>query len=438
MDKRSKELGAILLTNLVLNTEVLSRGNRKSVDVLDSYNALDNLSANKLYSRLLAGAKFAGMGNSQKRDFLLAPQSVEDGKLDTLYSKRMKEFVMQAHKRSCDSLGVGETKIVYCDFKANPALDEDFFSVYDFNNGNIFINNNISYEKQTPSYFLEELNTRTRSHSISRNIFKAIQSPDSLGDKEYFLALMTALKCYLYQYVKTSFDKETTNSVTLLDYATPEKVESVLYGFKGAREDLQKAGLYGGEIRDKLREGEGDFYELLQKSLLEECLRNHEDMIDNFKGSPLNEQSGNLLFTILKGLEMNLASNYYNSLGAKMEKGQDVTSYLDKLQKEKLKSFGIDATDEELDEIARMNYDIEENGEFDDVMAEDDEYQNSHDDIMDVEEELREIDDELSEIEEIEEYNEFDNVLPKEGKINEVKDIPFRKFKQQEAERNME
>lgn len=428
MDKRSKELGAILLTNLVLNTKNLSRLNSRKMDSLSEGRFIEELSPNNLYSRLLASIKFDELSEDEKRKFLfLRKDTPVDDKEN--YNKIMKSFVREAHKRTCGALGVDETRIVYCDFKENPALYSTFASVYDYNNGNIYVNSGLDYSKKSPSSFLEEINTRTRSHSIHKNIIYAIESPDALSDKDYFLALMTALKYYLYEYAKTSFDAQTYDTMLALDYCTPESVEAVGYGFSQTRRQLQLAGLYGGKIQEGLRQTEKDFYDLLQDELLDEMLANHEDMIDNFVHSELNERSGGLLGTILKGLEKQLASGYYNSLGAEMGKGQDVTSYLDKLQEEKLKKLGIDVDSEEWKNVMEMQKFQEESEEFEESFEEknDEEFLDENFDEA-VEDDEEEPDNEP-------EMNIFRNVLPLEGKIDKLSKLPFESETEKEQEK---
>lgn len=433
MDKRSKELGAILLTNLVLNTQNLSRLNNRKMDLLGGGKFIEELSPNNLYSRLLASTKFDELSEDEKRKFLfLRKDAAVDDKEN--YNKIMKSFVKEAHKRTCGSLGVDETKIVYCDFRENPALYSTFASVYDYNNGNIYINSGLDYSKKSPSSFLEEINTRTRSHSIHKNIICAIENPDALSDKDYFLVLMTALKHYLYEYAKKSFDAQTYDTMLVLDYCTPESVEAVGYGFSQSRKQLQLAGLYGGEIRENLRQTEKDFYDLLQGELLDEMLANHEDMIDNFVHSELNERSGGLLGTILKGLEKQLASGYYNSLGAEMGKGEDVTSYLDKLQEEKLKNLGIDVDSDEWKEVMEMQKLQEESEGFDESFEDEDGEEFLDEELEEADEAEEEFDIDEEESNREPNLNKFRNVLPLEGKIDKLSKLPF----EEEVEREQE
>lgn len=434
MDKRSKELGAILLTNLVLNTKNLSRLNGRKMDSLSEGRFIEELSPKNLYSRLLVSTKIDELSEDEKRKFLFLRKDMPvDDKSN--YNKIMKSFVREAHKRTCGALGVDETKIVYCDFKENLALISTFASVYDYNNGNIYINKGLDYSKKNPSSFLEEINTRTRSHSIHKNIICAIENPDALSDKDYFLALMTALKHYLYEYAKTSLDRQTYDTMLTLDYCTPEAVESVIYGFLQTRKQLQLAGLYGGKVQEELRQLEKDMYNLLQDELLDELLRNHEDMIDNFVHSDLNKRSGGLLGTILKGLEKQLASGYYNSLGAEMEKGKDVTSYLDKLQDEKLKKLGIDVDSEEWKNVMEMQKFQEESEGFEEGFEDEDGEEFLDEELEETNEAEEEFDVDEEEPNSEPNLNKFRNVLPLEGKIDKLSKLPFENGTEEEQEK---
>lgn len=431
MDKRSRELGAILLTNLVINSETLSRLSNKRVDSFCTNIFFEKLDPRNLYARLLTNVEVDKLSDDEKRRYLFAGKDVDINNKG-LQNRITKELVKEAHKRTCDSLGVGETRIIYCDFNENPAFDASFCSVYDYSNGNIYFNNKQDYSKKSPSYFLEEINTRTRSHAIHKNIEMAITDPESLNDKDYFVALMTALKHYIYEYAKRDFDKTTVMGIMSLDHATPEAVDSVIYGFSQTRKQLKLAGLYGGEIKEGLRTTEKDMYELLQRELLDTMICGHEDMIDLFEHSPLNEQSGGLLGTILKGLEKQLASGYYNSLGASMERGQDVTDYLDQLQKEHLRHLGKD--EEEIEQLLNgsmtQNNMLEENFEMFEESF-DEEFGEMEESEFDEEEREREMDEDMDEDIDEEPFNPFRNVLPKDEKEDNVSGLFERKQTEQ-------
>lgn len=423
MDKKSRELGAILLTNLVLNSETLSRLANKRVDSFCANVFFEKLDPKNLYARLLTNVDFEKLSGDEKRKYLFADR---DANVDDkgFQRKVTKEFVKEAHKRTCDVLGVDTTRIVYLDFKDNSELDPNYCSVYDYSNGNIYINSGLDFSQKSPSYFLEELNTRTRSHAIHKNIMTAIKDPEALSDNDYFVALMTALKHYVYEYAKRDFDKSLTMGILSFDYATPEAVDSVIYGFSQTKRQLKLSGLYGGETKDKLRTAEKYMYDLLQSELLDTMLCGHEDMIDNFVVSPLNEQSGGLLGTILKGLEVQLASGYFNSLGANMKKGQDVTAYIDQLQREHLEHLGKDEDEiEQLMNVSMLQNDMSEDGL--DEEFEEEPYEEEYEELEESEfdnEEYEELEESEFDNEEFDEepFNPFRNVLPKDEKEDNV------------------
>jgi len=99
-----------------------------------------------------------------------------------------------------------------------------------------------------------------------------------------------------------------------------------------------------------------------------------------------------------------------------MEEGQSITSYIDDLEKDMFEEYGIEPpTEEELNEFADSDdYLIQEEKE---ALR-----QSSIDDENSLHEEFLEEEDEE---EDMPSYRKMDNVLPNEGKIDEIKILPF-------------
>ena len=91
----------------------------------------------------------------------------------------------------------------------------------------------IETEKQKPYYkeLARFINSEYREHTIypaKENIFKALTDPQSLSDREYFLALSTAIKTYVYQDLKENAYQQYLIEIGV-DYSTPAYIEQVLW-----------------------------------------------------------------------------------------------------------------------------------------------------------------------------------------------------------------
>ena len=412
---KNKGLGSILLLNLVLNTKGLSSlYDMKDVEKGEA-TMFAGIPAYDLYPRLMSDIDFDALSEPEKTRFLfLKPDKAPFVDKKELHDYEMQVFAKEAHNRSSASLKVPKTNVIFCDFTQNPMMDPTNWVLYDCVNDNIYINLDKDYSIARPSYLMENINAATRQHSIYHNIFRAMSDPDSLTDREYFLALSTAVKAYVYQDLREN-DPEAYRIQIAADYSTPSNIEEVVYGFAKTRADYQAAGLYGGELRDALRRNEETYYDYLENELLANSLVNLEDIFAYFVQSPLNQSSDNLLGAILITLEKELTASFYNSLGADMRVGQTISSYIDELEEDMFDRYGVaPPTDEELDEFVGSG-DFERQEHLEALRQ----YQKEMGLIPDG------ADDDIENDDRMPEYRKMDDALPKEGKIDPIKILPF-------------
>ena len=400
-----KSLGRILLLNLILNTKELSSlvmvdPNERGADTIFA-----SLLPRDLYSRLISNIDFDGLSEADKSKFLFLRRENENTvNKKELHDYEMQLFGIEAHNRTAKSLGIPTTNIVYCNFSENKKMNPAEWYICDPINGNIYLNMDKNYSIVRPSFFVENINAATRQHSINQNIIKAMKEPNSLSDREYFLVLSTVLKSYIYQELQEN-DPQAYKEQIAADYLTPSNIEQSIYSFVKTREDFRSAGLYGARLQRDLRRNEEMFHECLQEDLLTSSLVNMEDIIAYFKKSELNKSSAGMLGKLLDVLLNRTASSFYNSLGADMEKGQSISSYMDQLEKEMFDERGIDIpTDEELKEFIDSEIEAQEyTGEDEDNLPDDVE-EDEDDDIH---------------------YRRMDSALPDEGSVDMIKDLPF-------------
>ena len=115
------------------------------------------------------------------------------------------------------------------------------------------------------------------------------------------------------------------------------------------------------------------------------------------------------------------AYSFYNSLGADMEEGQSISDYIDTLEEEMFEEYGIEPpTNEELDDfVASGGYAEQEEAE---ALRQ---YQKEIGDLPKSQEELAEEFFAEEEDDEMPDYRKMDSVLPDEGKIDQIKILPF-------------
>ena len=408
---KNKGLGSILLLNLVINTKGLSSLYDMREVERGEKTMFSGIPASDLYPRLMSDIDFDTLSEQDKTRFLfLRPEKAPFVDKKELHDYEMQYFAREAHNRSATSLGAPITNVVFCNFTENKMMNPHDWILYDSVNDNIYVNLDKDYSIARPSYLMENINAATRHHSIYHNIFRAMSDPDSLSDREYFLALSTAVKTYVYQDLREN-DPEAYKIQVAADYSTPSNIEEVVYGFAKTRADYQAAGLYGGELRDALRRNEETYYDFLENELLTNSLINMEDIFAYFVQSPLNESSEGLLGAILRTLEKQYTASFYNSLGADMQVGQTISDYIDELEEDMFERFGIaPPTDEELDEFMASS-EMEKQEQLEAFRQ----YQKE----MGIIPEDAENDDRMPE------YRKMDDALPREGKIDIVTKLPF-------------
>lgn len=433
MDKKDYLMGSILLTNLILNTKALQSAQEMTKIEKDTTTTFSGLTPQHIYPRIVSDIDFLRLSEEDKSRYLFLASN-QEGKVDKLdlYQYEMQLFSQEAHNKTARDLGVKPTMVLPCEFsKSRGISDPTGWIIYDVVNSNMYVNAEKDYSIARPSYLLENINASTRQHSIFQNIFKALTDPASLSDREYFLALSTAIKTYVYQDLKENAPEQYAIEIAV-DYATPAFIEQTLYGFSKTRSDFQAVGLYGGKLREDLRRNESIYHDYLQSELTVNCMTNMEDIFAYFKQSPLNAQSQGMLYGILSTLERATAHSFFNSLGADMEPGQSLSEYIDELEVEMYDRYGIPMpTEEELDEFT---------GEISDALEEEDEmlkqgikpqgygvpvFRNGEE-VVDDEEFVDGYEDLTKD--EMPTYKPMESVLPDEGVINNVSELPFHKY----------
>ncbi len=430
----ARKLGRVLLLSTLTSTpnlmESVSSSIEREEDDFDTVFSV--LSDAQLYSRLLTDINFSKLTEEQKNAFLmLKPEMNGEVDKENLYANEMRDFVQEAHNRTSKALGVKPTKVIVCNFAENPLMDPWAFSSYSVENGNIYINSQANYSEVRPSFLLESINARTYQHFTFQNLAKAVTNPDKLNDVNFYLALTSAVKTYVYQ--ENSEPQTDGNYLIDDDGYTLSSIAAQIYAFEKTRQDLQSAGIYGLHLRDGLREAEEDFHRDLQNYIGNDSLLNSEDMFAFYKGSSLNSSSNGYLGSILNKMDSLYSSTFYNLIGATMESGTSVKEYLDQLEEDVFNEYGLTPpTDEELAELMAIE---EAQREF---------YREQQELGLFPEEDNEENDDSFlqdNSLEEDEEYNDgkqndrgdeqkinykpFKSVLGQEGNVDLITSLPF-------------
>lgn len=419
-----RKVGSILFLNLITNTKELK--DLYDAESLESgeETVFSKLLPKDLYSRLLSDIDFSRLSEEDKTAFLfLKPEYAQSVDKQELHDLEMQNFVTEAHNRACANLGVPKTNIVFCDFSKNPLMDYTMWTLYSTANNNIYFNLEKDYSIARPSMLVENINAVTRHQSIYLNILKALKEPSSLSDREYFLALSTAVKAYVYQELREN-DPQAYQIESAADYSTPNCLEEVVYSFNKTRQDFQSAGIYGGKLQQDLRRNEQTFHNYLQNELLVNSMINLEDIFAYFEQSPLNQDSNGLLGNILKALVATTAPSFYNSLGADMILGQTLSQYIDELEQEMFEEYGIEVpTKEEIDEFIDSE-EFAEQEMLDQIRTQ---YPNRKLSAFEDGEEGDD-QDEVAEDDEMPQYRKMDDALPQEGKIDQIQTLPFHNY----------
>ena len=180
----NRNLGNILLLNLVLNTTKLQNLSHVFEEECGKDTLFAGLSSSDLYSRLVSNTKFNLLSEEDKLKFLFVKKGMENEVNKTeLHDFEMQSFATEAHNRTSSSLKTSRTNIVFCNFNENKMLKPDDWLVYDGTNGNIYINLDKDYSVSRPSFLLECINTATRQHNIYQSIFKILKQPESFSDR---------------------------------------------------------------------------------------------------------------------------------------------------------------------------------------------------------------------------------------------------------------
>ena len=433
MDKKDYLMGSILLTNLILNTRALQSAQEMSAQPKDTSTTFSGLLPQHIYPRIISDMDFTRLSEEDKSAYLFLAKE-QEGKVDKLdlYQYEMQLYSQEAHNKTARALGVSPTMVLPCEFsKSKGITNPDGWIIYDVVNGNMYVNAEKDYSVARPSYLLENINASTRQHSIVQNIFKALTDPQSLSDREYFLALSTAIKTYVYQDLKENAYQQYLIEIGV-DYSTPAYIEQVLYSFEKTRADFQSVGLYGGKLQEDLRRNETIYHEYLRTELAVNSMTNMEDIFAYFKQSPLNAQSGGMLYGILSTLERATAHTFYNSLGTDMEPGQSLSEYIDELEVEMYDRYGIPMPDEDdIDEFTSEHSDLF--AEEDEILKQGGKPQGFGVPVFrdrDSGDEFSEEGDGYEDLapDEMPTYKPMESVLPDEGVINNVSELPFHKY----------
>ncbi len=316
----------------------LSMSLAQQKDELDYFMALEN---SALYSRLVSGFKFENLSEDKKDEFLFL-KSDKNLSVDKqeLYNKFMPLLIQESHNRTCYALGVKPTVVNFIAFSKEDGFDEEDWFDFRESDGKIYLNSNKRYDLSRPSILLENINMATRQYSVYANIFKAVSKPENLDNKEYFLALTTAIKTYVYDKLAKN-DPECNKQMLAVDYTTPIEIEKTIFSFEQTRKDFQSAKLYGGILRDKLRQDEEIYHDYLSDEGVADSLINLEDLFQNFKAFLVVNKMDASFGKIFEAIEKEYFSDYYSSLGADSVKGQGIENYIDYLEKEMFDRVGI-------------------------------------------------------------------------------------------------
>lgn len=426
--ENNRGLGSILLLNLVLNTNALKNLQTTMEQGKEFDTTFAGLLPPYLYSRLVSDIDFDKLSEDEKTAFtFLAKEKEGSYNKKNLRDAEMPMFVQAAHINTCKELGVKPTTVIPCSFGEGNPLDSGQWATYSSYNGNVYINADKDYSIARPSFLLENVNSATRQHSIYQNIFTAISNPQSLSDKDYFLALFTAVKGYVYQDLREN-QPDIYRIQLGCDYATPDIIEQTIYGFEKTRQDFQAAGIYGASLQHRLRENETVYHEFMQNELVTNTLTNVEDIFEYFVQSPLNQSSNGMLGNILNILSSEYAAAFFNSVGTEMEEGQTITDYIDQLEAEVFEEYGVEMpTEEQMEHFVSTG----DSGPYDDEIGEE-----FSDEETPLEEGFGVPVFGISEEDGMPRFKPLESVLPPEGKIDSIKVLPFHNYLQQNNDFN--
>ena len=349
-----KSLGKLLTLNLVMNCkplqDLMAGPKLEGEDLSTPYTFLTD---RELYTRLVSDIDFSRLSKKDQYDFLAVdPSSLPDTvPMQSLYNYAMSQYYQEAHNRTCKSMGIQPTKVHYVDFKKSGIDDPKLFACYESSTQRIYVDGVKSPRNERPSFMLETLNGMTYQHSVSQNIQKLISNPESLNDKDYFVALTTALKYYVYNQLSID-DPVAFSELTRRDYTTPNSIRQEMFSRGIAKLNFISAGCYGGELQEELYDNEAEYYDDLSEFIGNCSLETVEEILTYFDQMPLNRSSDGLMGDIARRLAKVTASSFYNDIGAHMAPGQTVTEYIDQLEDEVFEEEGLDEpTKEEIDEM---------------------------------------------------------------------------------------
>jgi len=413
----NENLSKILFLNLFTNSKTLNNLQTVLSEKKKTTTGFENLSNNELFSRLISDVDFESLSKEEKSNFCFFAQKSDDkSNLKISYEERMKSFIQEAHNRMCDYLKVPPTTISFCDFKNSEKFID--FSTYevDFESGNIYLNTAVDYLHSRPSFLIETLAGATLKYKGFQDVFKIASEPNSFSDKDFFIGLSTAIRLDLKdEFVEK--DNELFSMICENEYAYPDSIQQKMDSFTLAKICFKSSGLYGGELRKSLLKNEKDYYSYLSESYGNDSLLAMEDLVDYFRISTLNQSSNNLLFGLLKKVNAETSSKFYNSIGAEMQNGQDIGSYINQIEKEKFEEYGIEVpTEQELSENEFFK-----NGLQSSFYGEDDEQNNyGYDENGNVISKDKEID-------RIMDYKPMEIIIPKDFDEDQIISLPFHK-----------
>lgn len=406
-----KLLGRLFLANLMLNCEALSRFEAEYKNRGDVRTMFMNLPPKYLYSRLLATTKFDSLPQYKKDEFIFKKFGSKDNMFSDreVYDAEMQAFVQEAHNRTCKALGVKPTVVRFLEFSKQGLPDT--WAAFSTPTDEILLNVEKDYSITRPSLLVELINSMSKEHAIHANILTAMKNPEALSDFDYFVSVMTAVRCYIYDQMHEYNSYEELASFKGDEGFSPMYLTQTLYSFSQTRKDFQEAELYGGAIQEGLRRNEVFCYNNVSDSSLSKSLIATEDLIGYFDGTMLNEVSNELMGKILKTIINETATKFYNKLGADMKPNESVSDYIDRLEDELYEEKDIEKpTDEEALEYMGSTYGDEKG--LDEEGLDDDE--NSKD-----------LESESEDDEDLPFYRAMENVIPDEGKVFTVSKLPF-------------
>jgi len=422
-----KSLGKLLFTNLFLNSAVLKSFSSSKPEKFD--NPFSFLPNTHLYSRLLTSTHFFRLPQSEKDKYLFKDMQTPKTQIPlsdfSLYFAEYTSFLNEAHTRSCKYLGIPQSTVQLKDFSEDKQFNPNGFLTLDSATGEIFVNENKNFTLTRPSFLVEMINNATMQYGVFKNMIACVKNPEKVGDAEYFVSLTKAVEVYVTQEMARYNSKAELSTMQETDYCSPTNILANVFAFNKTREDFQSAGLYGGQLRDELRENEQNFYEDLSKEVLSESLIYVEDLLGYFNGTDLNQDSDGLMGKLFENLVNSTARTFYNSLGADMHEGETISQYIDRLEDDLFETMGIEKPDDETlqeymegklqDEESDEDFDaLDEGMPFDEEYTEDDEEQEDEGESSFEEEFMSDP-----------HYPPMRNVMPKEGKVFPVDKLPF-------------